>query len=128
MLIVKDDVVVNVIDVDPGNVPPEYAAAPEAPEGVGVGMVWDGSAFVRPAPPTPPLPATLAKLAIRDEAAAQGIWSDLKTFIAADADRQERWDLAIAIPTDDPILTDAQAALGWTDAQTEVFIRACAAR
>ena len=59
---------------------------------------------------------------------AQGIWGDLKAFISADADRQERWDLAVAIPTDDPILTDAQAALGWTDAQAEAFMRAAAAR
>lgn len=128
MLIMDGNTIANVIEVDPTAIPPEYASAQVAPEGVGVGMVWDGTTYISPEPPEPPLPRELSKLAIRDEATAQGIWADLKAFIAADADRQERWDLAVAIPTDDPILDDAQTALAWTEAQRETFIRAAAAR
>jgi hypothetical protein len=50
LMILDGDTVANVVRVDPDAIPPEYADAPEAPDGVGVGMVWDGSAYVHPAP------------------------------------------------------------------------------
>lgn len=109
-------------------VPAPGVSIADAARAVPDGVEWSEADGATLTPDPVPLPATLSKLAIRDEAVAQGIWSDLKAFIASDADRQERWDLAIAIPTDDPILTDAQAALGWTDAQAEAFMRAAAAR
>lgn len=48
LLIMDGDTVVNVIDVDPDNIPAEYSDAPIAPDHVGVGMVFDGTGYALP--------------------------------------------------------------------------------
>jgi len=45
LMIMDGNRVANVIVADPDNLPPEYADLPEAPEGVGVGMLWDGEKY-----------------------------------------------------------------------------------
>ena len=51
LAIIEGGVVRNVIDVDPEAIPPEYADAPEAPEGVGVGHLFDGTDYTPPGDP-----------------------------------------------------------------------------
>ncbi|MCA1776041.1 MAG: hypothetical protein LC676_10655 [Loktanella sp.] len=46
------DTVANVIEVNPARIPQVYQDAPVAPDGVGVGWSWDGSAYVPPPDPT----------------------------------------------------------------------------
>lgn len=89
----------------------------------------DGGATVSE-PPEPPeaVPAELTRLQIRDEAVAQSLWTLFRGFIEDDAERLERWQLAVAIPTDDPILDDMQTALGWTLEQRQAFLIEAAKR
>lgn len=55
LLVMNGDTVANVIEVDPDNILEPFADFPEAPEGVGVGMVWDGQGYAPPpAPPVTP--------------------------------------------------------------------------
>lgn len=95
------------------------------------GWTYDGSTFTPPPEPAPQAPDEVTKLQIFDQVAAMedndpitysGLWSSIETFIAADSRRQSRWNLAIGIPTDDPILDDLQVQLGWTDEQRNSFL------
>lgn len=52
LLIIENGVVVNVIEAVSGHVPSEYAGAPVAPEGVGVGWTVNGESYDPPAEPT----------------------------------------------------------------------------
>lgn len=51
LLIIENGVVKNVIEAVSGNVPPEYASAPVAPEGVGIGWTVNGETYDPPAVP-----------------------------------------------------------------------------
>lgn len=51
LLIMDGTKVANVIEVDPTAIPPEFADAPVAPDGVGVGSVWNGTDYDPPAVP-----------------------------------------------------------------------------
>lgn len=51
LLIIENGVVVNVIEAASGNVPPDYASAPVAPEGVGIGWTVNGETYDPPAEP-----------------------------------------------------------------------------
>lgn len=51
LLIIENGVVTNVIEATLGFVPPEYADAPIAPEGVGVGWTVNGESYDPPAEP-----------------------------------------------------------------------------
>lgn len=52
LLIIENGTVVNVIEATLGFVPPEYADAPVAPEGVGVGWTVNGETYDPPSGPT----------------------------------------------------------------------------
>lgn len=51
LLIIENGVVKNLIEAVSGSVPPEYASAPVAPEGVGVGWTVNGETYDPPAAP-----------------------------------------------------------------------------
>ena len=46
---IENGVVTNTIRVDPDNVPAELAGLMTAPEGVGIGDLYDGNTFTKPA-------------------------------------------------------------------------------
>jgi hypothetical protein len=116
-MILDGDTVANVVRVDPDAIPPEYADAPEAPEGVGVGMVWDGSAYVHPAP---------TETQVRAEAARR------LALIAAPYAPEERetWPVQIAeaeavaadAGADAPMLAALAAARGLTVPQMAALV------
>jgi len=47
---IENGVVTNVISVDPDSMPVEFADLMTAPEGVGIGDLYDGTTFTKPAP------------------------------------------------------------------------------
>lgn len=61
-------------------------------------------------PPAPP-PTSCTKLGLKRAFAEKGLWPTVRSYIAADEDRQEDWDLATQIYLTDPLVTDAVAAL-----------------
>lgn len=60
------------------------------------------------APTAPPIACT--KLGLKRAFTEMGVWPKVRDFIAADADRQEDWDLATELKLTDPVMTDAIAA------------------
>ena len=109
LLILDGDAVVNVVKVNPLNIPPEYADAPEAPDGVGPGWTWDGAAYV------PPVPAPVTAENVKAEAmrrilaiapewkqrnlTAQAVVLAKKGEANWTADEQAAWDAGEAIWT-----------------------------
>ena len=59
------------------------------------------------------VPETLTKLQIKREAEARdpALWGAMKAYVAADADRQEEWDLAREVNVQGAVMVAAVAAL-----------------
>lgn len=127
---IENGVVVNIAEADPENVPDFMEGWPSAPAGVGKGWLYDGETFSAPEAEPEPVPESVTRLQIKRQAQAMpgDVWASLKTWIEADPDRAEEWALAVEILSNDPLITDAQAALGWTDAERDDFLRGAATR
>jgi hypothetical protein len=57
--------------------------------------------------PPPPPTASCTRLGLMRAFSEMKLWTQVKTFIAADPDRQEQWDLATTLKLSDPIMVAA---------------------
>ena len=77
--------------------------------------------------PAPAVPSSASKLGLKRALVEQGRWDMVKAAIAADADRQEEWDLATEIRRSDPITRGVIALLNLSADQVDaLLIRATA--
>lgn len=88
---------------------------------------WCASGGV-PDPYTPPpriIPESATKLGLMRALREIDLWDAVKAAIAAEADIQEEWDLAIEIKRNDPLTESLIAGLGLSAAQVdELIVRA----
>jgi hypothetical protein len=95
---------------------------------------WDGTEWIvepvpEPPPPAPePVPDQVSKIQLVRALRQAGIWeTHVKPWIGTLSDAaQEDWALANYIPRSDPFVTDAQAALAWSDEQVDDLFRQAA--
>ena len=72
---IENGVVTNTILVDPDNMPAEFAGLMTAPEGVGIGDLYNGNTFTKPAPDLSRL--TEAVRQERDDLLASSDWTQV---------------------------------------------------
>lgn len=68
------------------------------------------------------VPISASKLGLIRVFKEQGIWSSVKSLIAADQDVQEEWDAAIEIRRADPITQGMIAAMQLSDEQVDALL------
>jgi hypothetical protein len=75
--VIENGIVTNVIEIDPENVwmPPEGATFVDALD-ASIGDEWNGSVFVKPAPPPPPVPQSVSRQQIMSALMLAGMISE----------------------------------------------------
>lgn len=104
-----------------------------APEGfaliessvAGVGDTWNGSEFIRPAPPpAPPVVLSATPRQIRLALSAFGLRQAVEDYVNAQPiEVQDNWQYASVFLRDNAIILAGQAALGLTDEQIDGFFQ-----
>jgi hypothetical protein len=127
------DWIVRIATVDGSRLFPEgrrvielYDGDIDNPQSTYEGMRYDpASNSLVEAAPVVIVPASATKLGLKRALSELGAWAQAKAFIAADADTQEEWDLAIEIKRTDPLTTKLIVAMSLTPAQVDhILIRA----
>ncbi|MBE7196589.1 MAG: hypothetical protein INR70_02130 [Parafilimonas terrae] len=80
-----------------------------------------------PVLPALPPPSSCTRLGLMRAFKARGLWETVKEMIAANADLQEEWDLAVEIRKSDPLILTAlgaltQVGIAFSDADVDKLI------
>lgn len=119
----SDGLVENIIEADEDFVPPNsYALRPA--EAADIGHTWNGSEFVAPPPPVPPLPAPLSARQIRLALAMNGLLANVDSAIATLPEPNRtlakiEWEYATQFKRDNPMLLQIGAAIGLSAEQID---------
>jgi len=88
---------------------------------------WSGVPRVEAVPAPPAVPATITPLQARRALRAAGLHAAVAAHMAGQPEEaQEAWEYCVEVRRDDPMILNAQVALGITGAQMDTLFRAAA--